>query len=233
MAAQALAGSNHDVVANRRAIRLANMSAAEMLKAELSGSPPKASALPQKQSNELDLSLPLKPLGTLSVNSPPPVTAAATAIFASPSPSVAASVEATSMSVEDGMDHEIPGLPRVPFAIPSPPATEGADEDVAAEPRADDMPNSPLEDVAVREAVDSLLASIDTSGDDRGPVEEEVVKPVAGVKRKLDDMEEDVEVGASDEDEPPPVISALAMTVNPDGTVEQEDQVKLVDISHL
>ncbi|KAF9247120.1 exoribonuclease 2 [Melanogaster broomeanus] len=36
-AAQALAGSNRDVVANRAAIRLANMSAAEMLKAELAG----------------------------------------------------------------------------------------------------------------------------------------------------------------------------------------------------
>jgi len=36
-ATQALAGSNHDVVANRRAIRMANMSAAEVLKAELSG----------------------------------------------------------------------------------------------------------------------------------------------------------------------------------------------------
>lgn len=36
-AAQALAGSNRDIVANRRAIRMANMSAAEMLKAELAG----------------------------------------------------------------------------------------------------------------------------------------------------------------------------------------------------
>lgn len=36
-ATQALAGSNHDVVANRRAIRMANMSAAEVLKAELAG----------------------------------------------------------------------------------------------------------------------------------------------------------------------------------------------------
>lgn len=44
-AAQALAGSNRDVVANRRAIRMANMSAAEVLKAELSGlSPLKPSA---------------------------------------------------------------------------------------------------------------------------------------------------------------------------------------------
>jgi 5'-3' exoribonuclease 2 len=39
-AAQALAGSNRDVVQNRRAIRMANMSAAEVLKAELSGLSP-------------------------------------------------------------------------------------------------------------------------------------------------------------------------------------------------
>lgn len=44
-AAQALGGSNRDVVHNRRAIRMANMSAAEVLKAELAGlSPLKASA---------------------------------------------------------------------------------------------------------------------------------------------------------------------------------------------
>lgn len=34
---EALAGSNNDIVASRRAIRMANMSAAEMLKAELGG----------------------------------------------------------------------------------------------------------------------------------------------------------------------------------------------------
>lgn len=44
-AAQALAGSNRDVVHNRRAIRMANLSAAEVLKAELAGlSPVKSSA---------------------------------------------------------------------------------------------------------------------------------------------------------------------------------------------
>lgn len=49
VAAQALAGSNRDVVANRAAIRMANMSAAEMLKAELSGlMPVKPSAFAPK-----------------------------------------------------------------------------------------------------------------------------------------------------------------------------------------
>jgi 5'-3' exoribonuclease 2 len=39
-AAQALAGSNRDVVANRAAIRMANMSARDVLKAELAGASP-------------------------------------------------------------------------------------------------------------------------------------------------------------------------------------------------
>src|SRR5262249_54067256 len=50
-AALALAGTNRDVVANRRAIRMANMSAAEMLKAEMGGV-------------KSDLSLPPKPVVT-------------------------------------------------------------------------------------------------------------------------------------------------------------------------
>ena len=50
-AIQAWGGSNRDVVANRRAIRMANMSAAEVLKAELAGlSPvkPTSQAKPEK-----------------------------------------------------------------------------------------------------------------------------------------------------------------------------------------
>lgn len=47
-AAQALGGSNRDVVANRRAIRMANMSAAEMLKAELGGAQPVKTPSPAK-----------------------------------------------------------------------------------------------------------------------------------------------------------------------------------------
>jgi 5'-3' exoribonuclease 2 len=40
VAAAALGGSNHDIVANRAAIRMANMSAAEVLKAEIAGLAP-------------------------------------------------------------------------------------------------------------------------------------------------------------------------------------------------
>ncbi|KAG2158950.1 exoribonuclease 2 [Suillus bovinus] len=61
VAAQALAGSNRDVVANRAAIRMANMSAAEMLKAELSG------LIPVKQSASAPKPEPVVP-------TPPPKT---------------------------------------------------------------------------------------------------------------------------------------------------------------
>jgi len=83
-AAEALAGSNRDVVANRRAIRMANMSAAEVLKAEMSGlSPVKP-----------DRSLPVKPPPTVSITVSPPAT-----------------LEASPMSASPPVRHFVPGLP--------------------------------------------------------------------------------------------------------------------------
>lgn len=74
VAAQALAGSNRDVVANIRAIRMANMSAAEMLKAELSGLqpvksgvsslPPKPAAATITAATQIAAQLPPKPITT-------------------------------------------------------------------------------------------------------------------------------------------------------------------------
>jgi 5'-3' exoribonuclease 2 len=57
VATQAMAGSNRDVVANRAAIRMANMNAAEMLKAEMAGlipvKPSKSSAMSKKAPHNL------------------------------------------------------------------------------------------------------------------------------------------------------------------------------------
>lgn len=74
VAAQALAGSNRDVVANIRAIRMANMSAAEMLKAELAGLqpvksgvsslPPKPAAATISAATQIAAQLPPKPITT-------------------------------------------------------------------------------------------------------------------------------------------------------------------------
>lgn len=83
IAAQALAGSNRDVVANRRAIRMANMTAAEVLKAELSGARPlkaSASTLPPKPvsatTTHFTAQLPAKPVfsfDAIPLNSAPTV----------------------------------------------------------------------------------------------------------------------------------------------------------------
>jgi 5'-3' exoribonuclease 2 len=84
IAAEALAGSNRDVVANRRAIRMANMSAAEVLKAEMSGlSPVKP-----------DRSLPVKPPLTVSATVSPPAT-----------------LQASPMSTSPPIRNFVPGLP--------------------------------------------------------------------------------------------------------------------------
>lgn len=56
VAIRALGGDNSDVIANRFAIRMANMSAAEMLKAELAGRVPASSSPPPAQSTS-DLSV--------------------------------------------------------------------------------------------------------------------------------------------------------------------------------
>lgn len=85
---KALSGSNHDVVANRSAIRMANMSAAEVLKAELAGLKP----LKPKASSGPAVSAP---------NIPPPV------------PTTLPVVEAVSMAV----DSDIPGLDVIADAV--------------------------------------------------------------------------------------------------------------------
>jgi 5'-3' exoribonuclease 2 len=85
VAAQAFAGSNRDIVANRRAIRMANMSARDVLKAEMSGaiqlSPVKQSknaSLPAKPQPPPALDLPSKPESEVAIpglDAPPPPSA--------------------------------------------------------------------------------------------------------------------------------------------------------------
>jgi 5'-3' exoribonuclease 2 len=116
-AAQAIAGSNRDVVANRRAIRMANMSAAEMLKAELGGELP--SSLPAKP----DLSLPPKPVTATVI---PP-----------------ASVEAVHMNVDTGVDYgTVPGLATRPGVSPSYGQASERDISAACEAEVDSHPST-------------------------------------------------------------------------------------------
>ena len=201
-AAQALAGSNHDVVANRRAIRMANMSAAEMLKAELSGN----SLKPPLKQPELDLSLPPKPPAVASL------------------PPSATTIEAVPMnnnSSLDDTDMEIPGLGAHHVAM-SPPASNVPSFEGDAD--AEGEPDPEVSGVAVVPAAEGqpLASDIEMT---KSP--EPDGGYVTGVKRKLEDTEEDLDLGSEDEDTSP-AVSAFAMKVNPDGTVEQEDKVKCV-----
>jgi 5'-3' exoribonuclease 2 len=174
-ATQALAGSNHDVVANRKAIRMANMSAAEVLKAELAGAQP------------------VKPAPVM------PSTHAAESAKALPNASETESAPSQSTDTED-----IPGFGSF--------SSQALSESTIV-PAQDN--SSPL-----------VPADAQSLFDDGIVVEES--EPAAGRKRKVDegDEEEDVAEVLGDDDEDTPADTSLALKVNPDGTVVQEDTVK-------
>lgn len=183
-AAQAWAGSNHDVVANRRAIRMANMSAAEVLKAELAGLQP------------------VKPSANAFTSSSTPAAPTAQATNGEDvPPAIAADAEPS----DEGTD--IPGL--------------GAGQNVSTfvvESMDEDKPED------IQPNGNTSVVSADGSPH--------------GVKRKHDVVEaEDEEVDESegdvtlpiedDEDAEATEATNYALKVNPDGTVEQEDTVRL------
>jgi len=147
----ALGGSNRDIVANRRAIRMANMSAAEVLKAELGG--------------------------FQSGSSPSPSSAAAD------SPAAKDPILPITSDVVE--EDEIPGL--------------GGDSFMETE-----TPNGTAE-IEMSAAAESFLS---------------------GVKRKLEEAEDSEGTPAIPDEDEEPGKGPLALKVNPDGTVEQEDTVK-------
>ncbi|KAJ3516204.1 hypothetical protein NLJ89_g1262 [Agrocybe chaxingu] len=178
-AAQALAGSNRDVVANRRAIRMANMSAAEVLKAELSGLSP------------------VKPSASASKSAParePPI------VKISPAPTPMIEVD------------EVPGL----GATQTLPTTPEADVDADGEPDPDVK----------------MLSGAEASN--TNDIDTETPNALVGTKRTFEEgpgendsngaTDDVIVIEEEDEEEAP---AALSLKVNPDGTVEQEDTVKL------
>ncbi|THG94688.1 hypothetical protein EW026_g6827 [Hermanssonia centrifuga] len=185
-AAQALGGSNRDVVANRRAIRMANMSAAEVLKAELAGLVPvKPSA-----SSLRSTSTPTMPPPQLPSNG---------------------SIPPALISPSGDDDSEVPGLGSAGVNMAEPAIDLDAD--------AEGEPDRASDDIAMLEA-----------GAEGSP---------HGHKRKIQEVEEEdaaveaeesVLIDEDDQDDAPADADtsvALALKVRSDGTVEQEDHVKL------
>ncbi|KNZ80031.1 5'-3' exoribonuclease 2 [Termitomyces sp. J132] len=193
-AAQALAGSNRDVVANRRAIRMANLSAAEVLKAELSGLVP-VKSLPAKPPSPTK---PVVPIATLE----------AAPMSCSP---IIASIDSVTPHVDE--DEEVPGFGNHRSVVPPEPVSKN------------DAIIVDSKDVDVDRKSDANT-SFNTSGDS---------DHVAGVKRKFeegpavpDESVDDIITVEEEDDAPSDAPSGVpALKVNPDGTVEQEDTVKL------
>lgn len=174
MAAQALGGSNRDVVANRAAIRMANMSARDILKAEQAGSglPAKPELFPVK----LAAALPVKPVAVFESN--------ITMEYA-PTPASDGDEEFPGFG-----SHDTPIVENVPMQSP-----EGSLVVANLEPEV-----QPVTDVEV----DNFLS---------------------GVKRKIEEVDDDGDTLDEDTQEDPAVVSR-ALIVNPDGTVQQEDTIQ-------
>lgn len=179
-ATMALGGSNHDIVANRRAIRMANMNAAEVLKAELAGlSPVKISKSAEPKAATI------------------------------PTPVPAAVPDIVPTAVEPTPNHSSPSSP------PSDP---------------DEIPGFG----------GGAVFTLPLPDADRMNVDEQRSDSDAGSKRKFDEGPGAEDEGGAgdvtlpDEDEEGDTAApntSLALTVNADGSVEQEDTVKYVDPS--
>lgn len=177
-AVQALAGSNRDVVANRRSIRMANMSAADVLRAELGGG-----------SAKLDLSLPMKPISSAISSS-----------AAAPS----ASLDAARMSMP---------LPKASTTSSDDAAGEDQEEFPGLGGATSDLPSETALDTA---KMDVTIADDETHGTKRTYEE--------GPGAPGDGGDEDIAI--EEEEEAILTSTRLALKVNPDGTVEQEDTVR-------
>ncbi|KAF9535221.1 hypothetical protein CPB83DRAFT_843214 [Crepidotus variabilis] len=201
-AANALAGSNRDVVANRRAIRLANMSAAEVLKAELAGLSP------------------VKP----SANS------SAKAVPATPQPEEMNVVQKEEVP-EPNLDVP-PGLSTYPSISDLSTAEYPPSTPPPPPPELNSSSFKTEVDVGGSAAFDSIMAPPESEST---PVVDEAVDDIlAGAKRKFEegpgeaDAVGEEDVGSAEEDEDLDATAAnLALKVNADGTVDQEDTVKL------
>jgi 5'-3' exoribonuclease 2 len=199
-AAQALAGSNRDVVANRRAIRLANMSAAEVLKAELAGLSP---VKPSANSKTASLPTALEPMNVDQqkdvdvIDDIPP---------------------GLSLHVERILSEDVQSSVMPPPSVPPPPVVPEEDGDVDAEGEPDPDSTMELPNDSVSQNVDDTMVDILAGAKrrfDEGPGEPEAVA-----------SEEDIVSIEEDDDDTDNVTSSLALKVNPDGTVEQKDIVK-------
>jgi len=192
-AVQALAGSNRDVVANRRAIRMANMSAAEVLKAELSGLSP---VKPTTSSKPVRAPTPPQPM-------------------------------ALTPDAHDDTNMSIPGLGSHPGTNGAAAASHPLPPPIAPALRSE----TPGESDADADGDPDPDTNMDLVESEGGKDADSSIH--AGAKRKFEEgpgsddiaIVNDVVTVEEEDDDAPPSMN-MALKVNADGTVEQEDTVK-------
>lgn len=215
---KALGGSNADVVNNRAAIRMANMSAAESLKAELAAKIPLGRKPVPRINAEHVLS------DSSAVPSTPPIPSSVLLDQADASEDNGSLVPVDDIPAASLSDATT--LVELPSTIPQEAQeSEAIPTDSAFAPEVSELQlDSPQLPVPVETASEGdQMDTMSDSGDSQSP---------RGVKRKAADLDEPVE----DTDEEPAAledvdtdqadVSAVTRKVNPDGTVEQEDTVR-------
>ena len=210
---KAMSGSNHDIVANRHAIRMANMSAAEMLRAEMSSLMPVKNGPRQEPSTTaFVLDSEDSDIPGLSMSSSNVDYTATPSVSIAPQASTPPAVSAESVSVPSDE------LSALPTSMPL--SREATQESI-------DMSlssgNGSLADITMVSADDSVanatLVSVTGTNSSNSP---------RGTKRKMEEVAPDSEEDAVGEDEADASSTpAVAVRrVNPDGTVVQEDTVR-------
>lgn len=198
LAMAAITGSDKDWVRNRHAIRMTNMSAAEMLKAEM------MSARPVKAKNEFT-NKSASPVPKQDQTPPPAPTG--------PPPPPVVAVETASVFMESTTTTEVNGSVQESATIVEVTASDAE----MAEPSNDGTPapDAPAPDANMSEEQDNAESS--PHGTKRKADDVEAEDGEGG--------DEDAPFEADDDDAPADT-SVLIRKVKPDGSVEQEDTVK-------
>lgn len=215
-ALKAINGSAADWVRNRSAIRMANMSAADMLRADMMSARP-VKQKPEKKSSSYS---PQKPVPTPTPDPVPTPTPVPVPTHTLPPPSPAPVPVETPIPVEPVEQQDAPITLLDTVTEPEPVIPQEVNQ--LGEPEV--VPEPVLEETADSIVVDSEIA-----------VESGTVTPVHGVKRKIDevievgdddDADADADADAEGEDDEDAPKASLGLKVNKDGSVEQEDTVK-------
>lgn len=214
---KAVGGSNRDWVANRRAMRLANMSAAEMLKAEMASLQP-VKADPRNSANLSRVTIP-----NSNASLPNPTSPSPTASSVSTLATAVASVTNTKTPEPATNDLDLP--PGLSFDDPPKMATP-------------DLPipgiSDPLPETSEQQ---SAASATQTTQDIESKDESESQEAnSSGIKRKLDETVDNddafgVEEDEDDDDGNGDAIVSRKLKVNADGSVDQEDTVRCVAAS--